>query len=165
MTVTLGSAGGASVPNWQLLQTSTPTGVATVTFSGLSGYSKYRVFAPNLVPSATCYFQIRFNGDSATNYNIGYMGIFGGTFSANTNNNANSIIPLIQNNTLPFSLQMDIDHALLLTTKFVSGTVNISSSYENFTGNYITTSTLTSITIFTSANNFSTGSIYLLGAN
>jgi len=165
MALLLSSLQSPSVPNWTLLQTATPSGVATVTFSGLSGYSKYRVFAPNLVPSATCYFQIRFNGDSATNYNTGYSGISGGAINANTNNNTNSLTPLIQNNLTSLFLQMDIEHALLLTTKLVSGIVNVSSSYVNFTGSYITASALTSITIFTSANNFSTGSIYLLGVN
>ena len=166
MTLTLNSAPGSSVPNWQLITSSAPTGVSTVTYSGLSGYSKYRILAPNLVPSGSAFFALRINADSGANYNNVSTGI-GSSPSVYyaANNSATSFLISATTSTTAQYFQIDIDHALLLTPKFISGTSYSTNNAVNTFGNYITTSAITSITLLTSANNFSTGTIYLLGAN
>jgi len=165
MTVTLGVSGGYSVPNWTLVTSSAPTGVSTVTYSGLSGYSKYRILAPNLVPSGAARFDLRLNGDSGSNYSSFGIGQSSGAI-AGFNNNLTTQFQFINTlATTAFNFQIDIENALLLTPKFISGTVAVGTVSSTFGGQYITTSVITSITLVTSANNFSTGTIYILGAN
>ena len=156
----------ASVPNWQLLQTATPSSVATVTISGLSGYSKYRILAPNLVATGTPILQLRLNGDSGTNYTNGTVRNTGGS-SSTLISGALSYINLATslNSSVPSAVQVDIDHALLLAPKFVSGTSSEAFAINTVAGFYVTTVALTSITLLVSASYFSTGTIYLLGAN
>ena len=168
MTVTLSSAGGSSVPNWALLASNAPTGVSTYTFSGLAGYSRYRIFAPNLVPSGAGGLQLRINADSGANYNWGFFGFSASTVTGNQTSLATFYTADSTPTTTAFSRQFDIENALLLTPKFITST---STGYSgsvyvvNGFGSYITTSAITSITLLMSANNFSTGTIYLLGAN
>ena len=155
-----------SVPNWTFVTSSAPTGVSTVTFSGLSGYSKYRILAPNLVPSGVANFQFRLNADSGSNYNTNLAGWSGGTASTSGNTPTTQGMISFGSLTSAWSFQLDIDHALLATPKFISGySQNATNTVWNILGTYITTSAITSITLLTSANNFSTGTIYLLGAN
>jgi len=88
MTVTLSSAGGSSVPNWQLLQTATPSGVATVTFSGLSGYSKYRLVSKITVAASGTYgtWSVQINADTnISNYFAVGMQGNSGTLNAASN--------------------------------------------------------------------------------
>ena len=166
----------ASVPNWQLLQTSTPSGVASVTFSGLSGYSKYRILAPNLVMGGTSQvLELRMNADSGSNYSYAISSLVNGSTSGR--NNGGSLSTFFPLNVPSFpdignlgQYQFDIEHALLATPKLVTGNASYfpASGLANifqYLGTYVTTSILTSITLLLSANNFSTGSIYLLGAN
>ena len=162
---------GYSVPNWQPVTSSTPSGVSTVTFSGLSGYSKYRIMAPNCTVSTSGGPYIRFNGDSGTNYNdIGTRNIVNSSNIANLAANIgatyiNCASPSGSGST-KLSFDFDIDDALTLCPKRYTGwaTQNGSDGYINVTGMYATTALLTSITINGGAN-FVTGSIYLLGAN
>ena len=55
-----------SVPNWQLLQTATPSGVGSVTFSGLSAYSKYRITLFCSLANASAPFQLKVNNGTAS---------------------------------------------------------------------------------------------------
>ena len=71
------AAGGSSVPNWTLLQTATPSGVASVTFSGLSGYSKYRINGV-VSPSGTLNLALRINADTANHYAAGFYVVSSG---------------------------------------------------------------------------------------
>ena len=157
----------ASVTNWQPVTSSTPSGVSTVTFSGLAGYSKYRILAPNLVPSGAAHFQVRFNGDSGSNYQYYWIGETGGTFNAFNGYNLSYFgwSTASYDGAAPQAFQFDIDHALLATPKFISGSYALGGSGGPITGTYNTTSAITSITILSSNNNFSTGTIYILGAN
>jgi len=172
VALNLSSLSSGTVPNWLPLQNSTPGAVSTITFSGLSGYSKYRILAPNLVFSATSTaLQVRLNGDTAANYLVG-----GTSSSANTpgtvafSSGGSTSLAFQTANTTPGSYQVDIDHALLAVPKFITANCNVFNNSNAFTtqtisGTYTTTSTLTSITLLLSANNFSTGTIYILGAN
>jgi len=171
MTVILGAGGGSSVPNWQLLQTSTPTGVATVTLSGLSGYSKYRILmASSLCTVSTTQLRLQMNGDSSvSNYTYGWTSYVGATIAGNANSGLGSIILGSLHNSNPSSYQIDIEHALLATSKFLSGSSqnygSIGVHVPAYSGWYVTTAALTSITLYLSSNNFSSGRIELLGAN
>ena len=160
---TFPAAAGSSVPNWVLLQTSTPSGVATVTFSGLSGYSKYRILAQNIVASSGT-STITLNGDSSTHYS--YARVFGAATSPSITVNASGIATGAADTTPAYDLQ--IDNALILTPKTFQGWIaegaTNASLLLHLNGVYQTTSALTSITITRSAN-FTSGSIYLLGAN
>lgn len=140
---------GTSVPNWTLLQTATPSAVATVTFSGLSGYAKYRVLSTvvSFASGSGCALQL--NGDSGSNYYIFGSASAGSTSAAITTTGATNT-----------SFFAEIDQALILAPKSISGT-NSGAAYGY---GYKTTSVLSSITIF-AGTNFTAGSIYLLGAN
>ena len=167
------SAGGASVPNWQLLQTATPSGVATITFSGLANYARYRILIPNLIcTTSLAWLELRMNADTGANYSdsclIGQAAATVGLSHIANNFITLSALQWTAGN--PMSFTLDIDHALLLAPKYLSGNGMTSpggSPYpmSQYSGWYYTTSALTSITLLLSVNNFSTGSIYLLGAN
>ena len=154
---------GYSVPNWQLVTSATPSGVSTVTFSGLSGYAKYRILAQGIV-AVNGYSEITFNGDSSNHYSYG--SVYGASSSPSMNQNVSTIVS--STNGLNPSYDLQIDNALILAPKtfqgwIAEGTANNSLIF-NLNGVYQTTSLLTSITITRTAN-FTSGSIYLLGAN
>ena len=175
MTVTLNSAGGSSVPNWTLVTSSAPTGVSTVTYSGLSGYSKYRILAVGLAAvSGTS--AIRINGDSGANYSDIFAGPAAFSSSSPTTPltitlNQTSLALSSAAGTIP-TFDIEIDNATILTPKSIKGwgtDANLGAStatggYGQISGIYATSSLLTSISIVRSAN-FTSGTIYLLGAN
>ena len=160
----------ASVPNWQLLQTSTPSGVTSVTLSGLSGYSKYRLIGSLTYASnqgQAVYLQI--NGDSAGNYSY-----WGNYFTSGSS--PGPIVGLSSTTyriaydvygfaSTQLNFNCDIDHALLLSNKVIvsSGSVEAVSVVQT-QGQYKTTSAMTSVTIITSLS-ITGGTIELLGAN
>jgi len=174
MTVTLNSAGGASVPNWLIVQTNSAlSGLSTITFSGLSGYAKYRLMASNLVAvSGTTV--VTLNSDTTAKYSF--------VSTANTNSvaadgyqtykgTAQTSVPLSTGNGIAPSFDVTVDNALILTPKAIVGwgadTTNLgTASFEigRIDGIYQSSSLLTSITITRTAN-FTSGTIYLLGAS
>lgn len=167
------ASSGSSVPNWQLLQTSSPTGVSTVTFSGLSGYSKYRLLCPSLAINAgAASLLIRCNGDSAGNYSYGQVN-YSGTTVSSSNGIGTTAFSVMGgtgfSNASPNSFQLDIENALILAPKYLSGNAQSGTAATTYLINgcvYQTTSLLTSITITNgSGNTYGAGSIYLLGAN
>ena len=175
MTVTLNSAGGSSVPNWQLVTSSAPTGVSTVTYSGLSGYSKYRILAVGLV-AASGTSVIRINGDSGTNY--AYTDLR--DYTTGTPPNPTQIefvgaatgIPMSNLAGVAPTYDIQIDNALLAAPKSIVGwgtdVTSVVGSWSGLQGPvqglYGTSSVLTSISIVRTAN-FTSGTIYILGAN
>lgn len=160
-------ASGYSVPNWQPVANASPSGVTNYTFSGLSGYAKYRILITNLTTtSGSTTILLRINADTGTNYTYGYTTFSGATVSGVTGSSTS--IPFgATSNSNATSLQADIDHALLATPKFVSGTAVGPSNVDNplVNGWYNTTSTISSLTLLLNAYNFLTSTIYLLGAN
>ena len=164
----------SSVPNWTLLQTATPSGVASVTFSGLSGYSKYRVIGCALVGTlSNIVVALQLNGDSGSNYRY-----FGNNFdngypnSINSSSSGKTSYLLTQGfysaTAAGSDFNLDVDHALLLSNKVMESKgygPNDNSTTIN-AGHYQTTSPLTSLTILTTVGgNFTAGTIELLGAN
>ena len=169
----LPAAATSSVPNWTLLSTSTPSGVASVTFSGLSGYSKYRIVSSSIafVSATTTSLYLTINGNTtSSNYGTNYF------YSTTTpvlttaaGTNPGITLMFINNsiNATALFFKCEIDNALVLTPKSVTGfnsnnTTRFSTQIE---GVVAIASAIASITIATDAGNFSTGSIYLLGAN
>ena len=160
------AAATSSVPNWTLLSTNTPSGVSTITFSGLSGYSKYRIMAPNLVLTGGAYVYLRCNGDVGTNYSFNrksFVNPVGSNVLA-AQNQVNFNYAVVSS----FGpLVIDIDNALLLAPKKITANFGEITGYavNDIDAQYQTTSLLTSLTLLLSASAYSTGSIYLFGAN
>ena len=165
MTVTLSSAGGSSVPNWTLLQTSAPSGVATVTFSGLSGYSKYRVMTTNLtVVTGTPAVTATLNGDSGANYFL-VRNSNGATGPTGVMSNTNLAPSISVSTTAVAWVAFEIENALNLSPKFYTFSGTFTTNGFQGVGIYQTTSLLTSLSLITASSTFNAGSIYLLGAN
>lgn len=163
------ASSGSSVPNWTLVTSSTPSGVATVTFSGLSGYAKYRIVIPGITLASASNLNVRLNADSAANYSHGFSGstntsTFFGTSSIGS---TNFTIGNAQVTATVIGLTLEIDNCLVLVPKTANGTMfNGSGGTCKFDGAYQTTSLITSITVTNTATaNFTAGSIYLEGAN
>ena len=176
MALTSGQLAGGSVPNWQsVASNSSLSGLSTITFSGLTGYSKYRILAGGLV-AASGTTQLRINADSAANYNLVVPTVYNPTnapYSAPTVTLGATGIPLgNQAGTAP-TFDVQIDNALLLTPKGIVGWGEDVGTAANaasgaavgvINGLYVTASAITSISIVRTAN-FTSGTIYLLGAN
>ena len=169
----LSSLGGGSVPNWQLLQTSTPSGVASVTFSGLSGYSKYRIEQSGVTNSSSAAVgMLQVNGATTGHYCAGtaLIGTSWNTVAASTAQGNNTSFPLygsIVASTVT-SGTVEVDGALHLGSKNIVsnfGAFSSSDATYNSTGIYNTTSLVTSIVIAVSNGTMSGGKIELLGAN
>lgn len=166
MTVTLSSAGGgSSVPNWQLLSTNAPSGVATVTFGSLAGYSKYRIMAPNIGTAATCSFNFRVNGDTGFNYYWSQRAQNGATLSGTgSSGTAHSIDAA--NAQGRQVLSVEIDGALILTPKQINSESSVLVGVMTSTfGQYLSASLITSLSLVLTSSSFNAGTIYLLGAN
>lgn len=170
------AAGGGA--NWTLLNAggTALTGAATITVSGISGADKVFVLVSN-ASSATAgsEFNIRFNGDSASNYF--YVG-------ALITANASPLIPAnltraastntqIRFGTLSSAASSDIAGYVSLTGGNSSGIKMIQSvaaaapagadSQEHYYlgGYYNSSSTISSVSIRSTAGNFDAGTIYV----
>ena len=167
MTVTLNSAGGSSVPNWQPVTSSAPTGVSTVTYSGLSGYSKYRIKIPNLIcTTGYATVQLRINGDSGANYSSGGVTYSSTTAAASVTNGTTQFSIGNANTTVQGIITVDIENALLSNPKQITYSGGTNTNFIVATGMYFgAAAAITSLTVLLSANNFSTGTIYIEGAN
>lgn len=166
------SSPSLSVPNWQLVTSSAPSGVTTVTFSGLSGYAKYRLIFNSLsFQSTSTALFLSINGNTtATNYATGFY--WSGASNAVVLNNATSYpgVNILYNGGAgsigSVFLNCDIEGALILAPKFVkSFATDGLGKTTDATGFIAIASIITSLTLTTDAGNFIGGSIYLLGAN
>jgi hypothetical protein len=157
----------ASVPNWQPVTSSTPTGVSTVTFSGLSGYSKYRIKAPNLIcTTGFANFQLRINGDSGANYAMDSMVYSSSTPLGFISNGASQFYIGGANTSTNGVITVDIENALLSNPKQITYTAAGNAQVLFGTGMYFgAAAPITSLTVFLSSYNFYAGTIYIEGAN
>ena len=163
-----------SVPNWVALQTSA-LGVTNVTFSGLSGYNKYRCLFLGSVGSAFGGIGARINGDSTGgNYQWGGVqtsltasaALFGSSassfqFAAESGGSA----------AVGIYAEVEIEGCTLTAIKFMRGRGTTSASTATdliVEGGYNQTGAVTSITILnlqaTGAGAMS-GALTLFGAN
>ena len=170
MALTSGQLVGGSVPNWTLVTSSAPSGVSTVTFSGLSGYSKFRIVA-NLTMAASGTLGdllVRVNNDStATDYVTAYSSgtSTGGSIGKAGVAIANPSAMVLSNQE---SFQLEIDNALTVLPK----SIDFFGSFNN--GNVVVvngkalffpTSVITSLSVVHTGTATFSGSIYLEGAN
>ena len=171
-----------SANNWTLINSIAMAGANTYTFSSISGYKALRLYAPRLSrldASGTAGVWIRLNGDTnAANYTWSRITT---TASASTgaliNAAANSYFGegmyFNAGNGGVLSFDYKIENANSTSVpKTMYGTYQTvansgSSTPDNGArGNYLSTSAITSITIFAESTSTFTGSpIYLLGAN
>jgi hypothetical protein len=180
MTVTLTSA-GASVPNWTLVSSNTPNGVTSVSFTGLAGYSKYRLSYMNLGNNTAGSWYattLTLNGDTSTNYAYSQIGGPANNYVSGTSSASATGISLTNIYSVNYASNgmvgnIEIENALLSTAKYFNGTfAGFSGSVQNaytLDGVYKTSSALTSITFTISSsaqfNNTNGGTFYLYGAN
>lgn len=64
----VGTVSGLSKENWQLIATSTPSGVSSVSFTSLSGYDTYIIGWNQLTLASGSALSARFNDDTGSNY-------------------------------------------------------------------------------------------------
>jgi len=62
----VGTVSAADPNQWQLVASATPTGVTSVSFTGLTGYKTYMLALKNVSKSGNSWFYLRFNSDSTT---------------------------------------------------------------------------------------------------
>lgn len=169
-------------PNWTLLSTFTGGGSSTVTFSGLSGYKRYRLVAHGIQnSSASVYeFYVRINGVTAYEYSTMYQmnmsstpsNIFGDSFSLDTRvyigtTPANTGTP---ENRMNFDIEIsDGDGTRFKTIKGFSLARISTTRYVWYPNSWLnTTNSITSISLIngdTFATATSPAGIYLYGAN
>jgi hypothetical protein len=146
------------------------TGAATITVSGLSNLSRITVLINGASSvNASSFFSIRLNGDTGNNY--GYAGMFNnqGTLQSSSG---------VASASIPFARQAtgvaDVATGIVnFEGTFASGMVqyNLGSAVSgpfaecyNWSGYYISSAQITSISIISSTGNFDAGSIIIYGA-
>jgi hypothetical protein len=151
------------------LGTTTLTGASTITISGLSNLSRITILFNGASAGASSYISMRLNGD--TNANYGYYGVYNaaGTI-ANVGTIAATSIPVARQGNNAADV---IGAAILLQGTFSAGTLQhtVGSSFSgsggeayNWSGFYLATGQITSISVISSVGNFDAGSIIILGA-
>jgi hypothetical protein len=163
----VGQVSSISTDNWQLIATNSPTSGTSSSFTGLSGYKKYKLVWDGVVVSASGYYSLvlNFNG-STTKYAAG-TSLFN---SAVTNNSVSDTkIPLF-----PYSFNdtttsgwieiNDVTQAVPKTTNGYSWGTN-TGYFQRLEGGWYDTAAVTSIAISTwnGTATFSAGSIKLYG--
>ena len=163
-------ANNAPSPNaWTLVGSSGLTGVNTHTFSSLSGYKTYRLIVISANVASGVEIGLRINGDTTAG---NYQGLLGTSVSV-----SKSYIHWLNTNTTALNAfgghsTVDIYNANIASPKRIgNGTTATNSGSvagtDIISGMWKGTATITSITTFnaTNADNFTQGTVYLLGAN
>lgn len=157
---------GAGSDKWVEISSTTASG-STVTFSSISGYRKLAILVAGVTTNFAGTFNIRLNGDTASNY-WSYKQISNGssTYYA-TMSQATGIQPAsTTTNTTGVSAFITIDNTDSSTIKNISGWVgpDVSATYMNLlTGSvYKGSATISSVSIV-SSQTFNGGTITLYG--
>ena len=161
---------GSLVPNWQLLSTQTPSGVTSVTFSGLSGYSKYRI-RHSMTFGSTGFinsFGWQINGDATASHY--YSTWSTGNAAYSSTNSIQCIEATGTTSALVFGA-LEIDNALTTNSPksidYFSANIGVGSGRQGIKGLFTPVAAVTSIALgnfFAGTTTFS-GTIYLEGAN
>jgi hypothetical protein len=168
-------AGGGA--NWSLLNAggTALTGATTITVSGISGKDKIMIVIAGASASASASINARFNTDTATNYNYFGQKITGSSSYATSdisaaNNNSETSIPFAY---LSTNGNSSASGYLLLTGCNSSGTkvFNAAGGATSFGGQdqitfsiggwYSSSSTNSSISIYSASGNFDNGTVYV----
>jgi hypothetical protein len=151
------------------LSTTTLTGASTITVSGISNVSRLAITINEASADAGSYISLRFNGDSGASY--GYYGVFN---SAGTIASAG----LVNSASIPVARQgnaggNNINAHLNVEGSFSSGMLqyNLGSAFNgtggeayNWSGFYVGSAQITSISIISSVGNFDNGTLFIRGA-
>ena len=166
------STASYSVENYVALQTSS-LGVTTVTFSGLSGYSKYRCLFLGAVASTFLGIAARINGDStAGNYTWGGVQTSStastAVAGASSNSSSFQFATAATSSAVGIYAELEIEGCTLTAIKFMRGrgTANGTTATDLIVGGgYNQTGAVTSITIFNLGTGAMNGVLTLFGAN
>ena len=164
-----GAAGGGS---FDLLETVTPTGTTTLTFTGLDTYTQYkhlqiRFTHQNATPTFS-QLQVRLNSDTGSNYARHALFGDGSTVQSTANTSATFMQAGGSSNTANQFTAGVID-ILDFSSSSKNTTIRALSGYPTgspriwfFSGFWNNTAAVTSITLLDSAANFATGSRFSL---
>jgi hypothetical protein len=152
-------------PNYQLLNAGgTSLTGSSVTISGISGINSLFVYFTGLSTTVNASIGTRLNTDSGSNY----LSIYSGSNTGNgfTDPDSSFATVLTQSASYLHTGLIQIDGTNSSGQKIMkseSASKN-DSSYFRSNGRYTGTSTISSLTILTSAGNFDAGTIYVYGA-
>jgi hypothetical protein len=145
------------------------TGASTITISGFSNRSRLTVIVQNCSAAASAAFLLTFNGDGGSNY--GYTGLFnnGGTLSAAASITATSIPFAKQGNGAGDFIQGILNFEGGFSaglTQYNLGSAANGSAFEayNWSGFYLSSAQITSISLTSTSGNFDNGTIFVWGA-
>ena len=161
-----------TVGGMTLVATCSPSSATSCTFSNLSPGVRYHIVSNLIQNTGTGSQELRFNADTGTNYYYNYC-LLGGTsnqISSSGSSNASSIVLWSGlGSTYPSQYIIDFqtwsgnnDDVIVYDTASVYYTTGTQPQFES--GIYIGSSSLTSVTILTSANSVS-GTIALYSKN
>ena len=162
----------AAGANWSLLNAggTALTGATTVTVSGISAKDKIAVAISGASAGASSVISIRFNGDTANNYNFGCEPYFGSTVSAGSYVTNYDRIVMAD---LSSNAASDLDGFLIISGANASGlkighkaAAGSASGGSGQTGsvsfvNYAGTSTISSVSVVSSSGNLDAGTVYV----
>lgn len=167
MLIPLGflAASGVSAGSFDLLETQTLTGSqASVTFSNLntsygSTYQHLQIRASHIQTTSGETALMRFNGDTASNYRVHALRGNGSTVTSADYGSRASMIPAVDvpSTTIPAAFVCDIlDPFETSKNKVVRSLAGYGSggNVNLFSGLWLSTNALTSITLLASAGNF-----------
>jgi hypothetical protein len=145
------------------------TGASTITISGFSNRSRLTVIVQNCSAAASAAFLLTFNGDGGSNY--GYTGLFnnGGTLSAAASITATSIPFAKQGNGAGDFIQGILNFEGGFSaglTQYNLGSAANGSAFEayNWSGFYLSSAQITSISLTSTSGNFDNGTIFVWGS-
>jgi hypothetical protein len=164
----------SATASWAQLGVSATTSGTTVTVSGLSGYNQIFISFENVSPStAICNFNLRFNADSATNYNYSNYNIRNANQVSGGYSSAQTSVYLARFGSAASKLSggVLINGANSAGKKFYSGFSSLdtdSTTYDitlpNIMGTYDGTSVISSVSIITDATAFDLGNLRVFGS-
>jgi len=159
--------------SWTEIGSVSPNGTTTASFTSLSGYNKYFIQFENLSPSSTggSAFQITLNSDSSNYYNFNPLWNWGSSsWTTTANNNSSGYFDLGTVGDTAVAVMrgfMQIDGAnttgVKTATWITAGSVSGAKLFFGG-GRYAGTSTISTITLTSSVDNFDGGTIRLFGS-
>ena len=138
---------------------------STITFNSISSaYTDLRLVFVGTSDTGTPYANLRFNGDTGINYSSTFMQATGSVATSVNYSDTNAML-IAANNTLsttiPIMYEVDLFSYAGSVYKTIlskgSGDKNGTGIVDRFVGLWRSTSAINSITLYTTANNFATG--------
>jgi hypothetical protein len=169
------AAPGGAGANWSLLNSggTALTGAATITVSGISGKDKIMVFLTGVSADASAQIQMRFNADSGSNYNMyGLHYTWAASYTSSNYGTSNFQSTEIYLGNLGISGSDTFGGYLLMSGCNAAGVKiwnaangangNSASQASRITGGwYNSSSTISSVSLLSSAGNFDGGTIFV----